>query len=495
MAKLRLRNRPELEVSGVRAALKDLPLVASQEHLQPPDLHNVYVPSIHQKALSLEASIVVGMRGAGKSFWTAVLASPDHRRHVAGIAGWQDLAVVQARVGFGQGSEGNEFPNANQIHRLLGAKVDPADIWLGVVLRHALQLLNQSGPGDGSVMGAIEWVREHQKRAEATLTRCDRELAESKQSLVVLFDALDRLAEAWDDVRLLSRSILRFCLDCRTRRAIKLKIFIRPDMEQDDAIWNFADSSKLRQGKIDLVWRAGDLYGLVLQHLANAPIYGVHFQEWTSARFGIRWTQSDDVFIPPSGLTHDEDTLSSIIEALAGEWMGKDRKRGYTYTWIPTHLADAKRQASPRSMLTAFRRAAEWSDENTPSYVLPLHYQGIQHGVAEASRTRVDEIVEDYPWVRPALEAVQGMSVPCELRDLVRRWQSLSLKDLRSGEGKLPPRRYVTDPYRRAKPEALADDLVDLAVLYRTEDGRLNMPDIFRVGFGIKRRGGVKPVR
>ena len=60
---------------------------------------------------------------------------------------------------------------------------------------------------------------------------------------------------------------------------------------------------------------------------------------------------------------------------------------------------------------------------------------------------------------------------------------------------KLPPRRFTNDPFRMGKPEALIDDLVELAVLYRTKDGRLNIPDIFRVGFGIRRKGGVKPPR
>jgi hypothetical protein len=41
----------------------------------------------------------------------------------------------------------------------------------------------------------------------------------------------------------------------------------------------------------------------------------------------------------------------------------------------------------------------------------------------------------------------------------------------------------------------LIEDLVELAILYRTEDSRLNMPDIFRVGFGIRRMGGVRPPR
>jgi hypothetical protein len=57
--------------------------------------------------------------------------------------------------------------------------------------------------------------------------------------------------------------------------------------------------------------------------------------------------------------------------------------------------------------------------------------------------------------------------------------------------GKLPPRRFATDPVRRGETAVLIDDLVELAVLSRTEDGRINVPDIFRVSAGMKRRGGV----
>lgn len=36
-----------------------------------------HVPPTHSKALLPDCSIVEGMRGAGKSFWTAVLANED----------------------------------------------------------------------------------------------------------------------------------------------------------------------------------------------------------------------------------------------------------------------------------------------------------------------------------------------------------------------------------------------------------------------------------
>ena len=37
-------------------------------------------------------------------------------------------------------------------------------------------------------------------------------------------------------------------------------------------------------------------------------------------------------------------------------------------------------------------------------------------------------------------------------------------------------------------------DLEDLGIFLSMEDGRINVPDVFRVGYGLGRRGGVKPV-
>jgi len=41
----------------------------------------------------------------------------------------------------------------------------------------------------------------------------------------------------------------------------------------------------------------------------------------------------------------------------------------------------------------------------------------------------------------------------------------------------------------------LRTDLLDLALFSRQPDGRINMPDVYRVGFGLGRMGGVKPIR
>ncbi|MXY16044.1 MAG: hypothetical protein F4Y57_03335, partial [Acidobacteria bacterium] len=55
--------------------------------------------------------------------------------------------------------------------------------------------------------------------------------------------------------------------------------------------------------------------------------------------------------------------------------------------------------------------------------------------------------------------------------------------------GKLPPS-HIDDG-----PNGVRRDLEALGVFQRMSDGRVNVPDLFRVGYGLRRKGGVKPIR
>lgn len=480
--------------SLAREALTRLPEVAAQESLDPPPLATVYVPAGHQRALSLDSGIVVGMRGAGKSLWTAVLSSDRHRNFVASLAGNSALQKSTVRVGFGLDDTNAHFPNAQALAQIANTGVDAFNIWKTVVRRHALAVLGRPDPLSGKDwLTLATWTQTHPEEADRLLTECDESLAKSGKVLLVLFDALDRLADNnWSSVRRLLTGALRFALACRMRRAIRLKFFLRPDMEEDSEVWNFPDSSKLRHAKVELNWRTADLYSLVFTFLANDQNSGGQFRKIASQLANIPWPIRDGVFPIPRELI-DDARLRPLVEGIAGPWMGRSHKRGFTYTWIPTHLADAVARISPRSFLLAFKHAAWVTDDTYGQWEYPLHYEAIQRGVAEASQIRIEEIKEDYPWVRALLEAARGLFVPCKPEELMSRWTPERLRDVRAAARKLPPRRFTTDPNRKGQPDALIDDLVELAVLYRTEDNRINMPDIFRVGFGIKRKGGVKP--
>lgn len=468
----------------------------SQESLVPPPKGNLYMPVGHAKALSLASSVVVGMRGSGKSYWTAVLASEAHKNKIAKAGRLNDLLHTRVCVGFALDPSSDDFPSSDLLSGLLQKNVSPRDVWYAVILQHALTAVGKAFPVDGAWRKKIEWLTKNRSAALLLMSECDREISKAGKNLLIVFDALDRLASDWEGIRAYIKDLLMVTLECRSRRAIKLKVFLRPDMEEDEAVWDFVDSSKIRAAIVELKWRPYDLFGLVILNLANSYYVGDEFRAEISRVTKVEWHEEDGAYFLPRALSNGEQPARAVIEAISGAWVGTSAKRGYVYTWIPTHLADAKGRLSPRSFLLAFRSAAEWTELHEPDHDKALHFRGIQQGVASASEIRVGEISEDYPWVKPLLEAARGLTVPCDVEDLTAEWPSGLAEVVRkTTASKLPPRRFNTDPVRKGRSEALIEDLVELAVLYRTSDNRLNIPDIFRVGFGIKRMGGVRPAR
>lgn len=136
---------------------------------------------------------------------------------------------------------------------------------------------------------------------------------------------------------------------------------------------------------------------------------------------------------------------------------------------------------SPRSFLAAIRKAAEDNARAHPA----IHWSGLQEGVRHASRIRVSEIEEDMPWAHDAMSALHDLVVPCTKAKLVQAW-----KDVR----RLETSRGGVTPLPRDDEEILSD-LRRTGMLKVLPDGRINIPDVYRVGYGLRRKGGFAPRR
>ena len=88
------------------------------------------------------------------------------------------------------------------------------------------------------------------------------------------------------------------------------------------------------------------------------------------------------------------------------------------------------------------------------------------------------------------------VTVPCEANDIDLIWrkektlerlnESLSV----AGDGvKLPPQNLDSGT------EGVLSDLESLGLIQRLSNRRLQMPDVYRIAFGLGRRGGVKPLK
>ena len=145
---------------------------------------------------------------------------------------------------------------------------------------------------------------------------------------------------------------------------------------------------------------------------------------------------------------------------------------------------------SARSFLVALRTAAEHTADQHPEHANALHPDGIRRGVQEASKIRVGELQEDYPWMERVMRPLAGMSVPCEFEEFAERWRSERVLDRLTEEieqsGPRLPSRHLDEGL-----DGVRQDLESLGVFQRLYDGRVNIPDVFRVGYVFPARAGM----
>ena len=481
-----------IDVRQAREALAALPKGTS--HGETPALDRVYLPPSHLKAMDPDALVVTGMRGAGKTFWWSALQDRGVRRLVGRSAARSALGEnAEVRTGFGVKPAPDDHPGKDALRRLLDDGVEPRMIWRTVQSWHL-------APDDHPLRRNATWkdrvrhVDGDPEQIDRLFQQRDTEFDGKDSCFLVLFDALDRCSDDRKATYRLIRGLMQAAIDVRPYRRLRIKVFLRSDQVVESEIGDFPDASKVLSSAVELSWPARELYGLLWHHLGNRPD-GESFRtfldtgDWPSVEVNDR-----RVYSVPRPLIRETDRQRGKFHEISGKWMGTDRRRGFPYTWIPNHLADTEGRVSPRSFLAALRTAAEDTKDERPDHQSALHYDSIKRGVQEASKIRVRELQEDHPWMHRALEHLAGMFVPCEFEEIAARWRDERVLDrlaeeMEQDEVKLPPRHMAQGA------DGVRKDIEDLGVFQRLHDGRVNVPDVFRVGYGLGRKGGVKPVR
>jgi len=156
--------------------------------------------------------------------------------------------------------------------------------------------------------------------------------------------------------------------------------------------------------------------------------------------------------------------------------MGAGARKGYTYRWIPNHLQDAQKRVVPRSLLVLLGHAAKEARKHPltsgPRLITPLD---LSAALIATSDARVGEIGEEYKLVN-RLKNLKGLRLLLSQEDVVAR-----LGEPVDGEAS----GLTTDG------RAVLDELMRLGVVSIRADKRVDVPDIYRYGFGILRKGGV----
>lgn len=474
----------------------------------------LFLPWPHRKALKLDCSLVIGARGVGKTAWArALLAKQDNQRSEAlpteifpypltVVAGFSDQAQAS-------------HPPSGTFKQLMGDQDDPYSLWLAVLLRALGSDSTPTLPLE-SWAATFEWVRGHQEEAWAMLRQADQALLQENRGLLLVFDALDRVSPDgdWLKVSAAIRALLRLLLELKGFKRLHGKVFLRTDQYTRGNFTDLPDIAKIRATRVELLWSLTDLHGLLWQCLCNGTSSEAckHFRIWCYEELAlhprsievllasIRSQGGDEVsqnidtnhrWELPAAVQQDEAIQRALFQKLAGRWMGRDSRRGVPYTWIVNHLADSQGQTTPRSFITAIRKAAEESRHRYRDAEYPLFYDGLKLGVQAASVNRIEELEEDHPWLQTLMSPFQNRaSVPMSEAGFDREL-SEAFKSIPAGVPGLSER--LPKELRSQGVHGLITYLCQLGLLTQMKDERLNMPDIYRIGFKLGRKGGIKP--
>jgi hypothetical protein len=477
--------RPEESIERVLGTVETL--TAWPDGIAPKP-REIFTPWSHGRIFDLDRALVVGNRGVGKTFWSNALVNAEARKIATSAYPRTHLeSVGLARFGYQAGVPVDGSPSKESLQQALAAGIKPEMLWLAVSLR----ALNWSGTGTKRLVDFAREVANDPDKAHRRMRDTASKNDKHHRRDLLVFDGLDRLGDSWEQILPLTEGLFRFAISMRGVKGLALKIFVRPDQLLDPRVKAFPDASKLLSERVDLRWRPADLYGLLFFHLWK------HDDSRKALEFLAERAGFDEMLIGsqlPFQLRNVPSYQKKIFSEIAGEWMGNDKKRGSTYSWLPLHLADARDETSPRSFLKAISVAAG-ANSKVPG--LAFDFTGIKEGVVAASEVRIAELSEDYWWISRALQPLKGIIVPCE-RDLVFDcWESdgtaNAIRRAARSSNLLTPLLFNQNSSESEDLEALLLTLREIAVVEIRTNLKINIPDIFRVGAGIKRRGGVRP--
>lgn len=472
----------DIDFAAIRAAIAAFEPSPRVEPNETISVERAFLPEGHRGVLDMRRQLVVGNRGMGKSFWTHALLRPELRGRLAEVYGHPQLSDADVVVGFnGSDKVSPTAPTIDEVASLLARGVDPDLIWRAVLIRIASKYVSTAVIEPlGEVILSLQ---SDPNRYSVVLSAADDELARSRSTLLVVFDALDRLGRDWDSIRRLTRALLSLAVGLQSFGSIRAKIFMRVDQFSDQDLFRFPDSSKIKNDHVNLIWRPTELYGLLLFELlrneeSRGPLEVLAVREGASRA------------LPQAGVDSWAfvDEQERLINGIAGEFMGSNKKRGRVYTWVPLHLSDAAHTCSPRSFLIAWKKAAEHYPAPTGR---ALDHLGLLDGVRSASTSRLLELYEDYPWIQPALAALRRQFVPMEREQLLDIWKSQRVIETIQANSSSEPRYTPVKFLGGDEPSALLSSMRDVGVMEERTNGKINVPDIFRVEAEILRKGGV----
>ena len=451
-----------------------------------------YFPvSEHLRLLDPEVVLVVGPRGSGKTEIARVLSDAKLAEAMARHAPAVRLPSGSSEwvAAYPAGSATFDATGLKAyMRRERGATDSLRELWFAYLTR---LVASRCEAGDKDRLQAVvsppgadidEIMREFRQLGTApvvALDRLDGRLEQEGRFLFVTYDELDVLGGGdWSLVEAGVRGLVAFwAAYARRWRRVRAKIFLRTDLYDRHAKAGGADLAKLAAGRVELVWNERDLHGLLLKRLANVD---ADLGRYVKEVKGVNWREDDDLGAIPQ-LRNWQDARP-VIERMFGAYMGANRKKGLVYRWVVDHVRDGQGRALPRPFVRLIEEAAgqelqQFGNVRSPRLLEPA---ALRRALDRVSSDHVAQSKDEWPWLEEVKKRLAASPlVPWERdRDVVRL-----LERFESAEASAAP------PFEGRE---LLEYLIEIGILRRRPDGRIDAPDLYLSGLGLRRKGGVR---
>jgi hypothetical protein len=461
-----------------RTAILDALVRLAKQDADLADPLTTFLPlATHRYALQPDALVVLGGRGAGKTALFKLVNEPRTAARLRSFFEDDRIPEVTWIDAFSQASMRHPEVGTLEAHAASASDLSLRAFWMTHLLRRVLDEV----PGLVGVPAALEavlgapvadlaaWLPAAEANlgaVSATLDAAERALVSANRSLVATYDNLDRIGQLDPETRRRYTSMLLALWLSLANRYKKLrgKIFLRDDLF-DAAELRFPDATKLRARAETILWDHAALYRVVVRHLATAS---EAMRGWLREVPGLELRDRGEFGWVPGEMPNE--VQRNFVGWLAWRVIGKGVLKGATHKWIVNRLQDAHGRVTPRAVLRFFGFAGEAAKKRPAGrWKAPLAPDDLVAALRQTSIERVTEIEEEYP-LAMRLENLLGMTIPLPREETAKR-----LGTPRVGE-----RGEIT-----ARGDAILEELIRLGVLRSGEDGRLDVPDIYRYAFEI----------
>ncbi len=443
----------------------------------------------HLRLLDPDVVLVVGPRGSGKTeiarvltdaaLYEAVKLHAPSVRLPVGSSQWLRLypAGSKSFEGVGLRTFMEEVGDGTETLR---------ELWFAYLVRALSDSLDEKSrtevapllePEAAEVQAIHRAFRALGTKPVVVLDRLDEQLEKRSQYLFATYDELDTLGNGdWKLVEGGVRGLVAlWAAYARRWRRIRAKLFLRTDLYERHAKAGGADLAKLAAGRVELVWSDRNLYGLLLKRLGNV---NDALAGYVQAVKGVSW--SDDQSLGRIPKLRTSQDARPVVERMVGVYMGANQKKGLVYRWLLDHVRDGLSRGYPRPFVRLIEEGARQELQNFGVLKSPrlLEPASLRRALDRVSDDHVAQSKDEWPWLEALKERLHtNPLVPYTEKESIKLLERLDAK-----AETLPP----------LEGRELLDYLLELGIFRRRPDGRLDAPDLYLAGLGLRRKGGVR---